>query len=36
MPIRQFLRILARTIEHFGGGDEEIVLQLLNLINRLP
>ncbi len=36
MPIREFLGILAQTIEHFGGGDEEIVVQLLNLINSLP
>ncbi len=36
MPVREFFEILLQTIEHFGGGDEEIVVQLLNLINSLP
>jgi hypothetical protein len=35
MPIREYLRILAQTIEFFDG-DEEIVVQLLDLIRRLP
>ena len=35
MPIREYLTILAQTIEFFDG-DEEIVVQLLDLIRRLP